>query len=81
MNFNDLINLIPRSGSFPPLIGKYDKLGIYSLGVENKNSENISISVSCIDMPQDLFEGLLTNSSERIKEFKTFLVNPLKRTV
>jgi len=66
----------------PPVQGIDDNQMISSLCVENGNNiTNETISVSCYDMPEEIFTYLSNANADGIEEFQTYLVNPMLRTV
>lgn len=65
-----------------PLEGSIKINGTFaSLCVENRDTFNDTISVSCFDIPSDFLQNFSVMSSDKINEFRTFLLYPLKRTV
>ena len=65
----------------PPTKGIDDNLMISSICVENGDSNNQTKTVSCYDMPNEIFTAFSSAGSQSIQEFKTYLLNPLERTV
>ena len=54
---------------------------ISSICVENSDINNKTIAISCYDMPNEIFTSFSSAGSQSINEFKTYLLNPLERTV
>lgn len=58
-----------------------NKSNVASICVENKNLSNVTISVACYDVPTNFLQNFSVFSAGKIKEFRTFLISPLIRTV